>query len=346
MTSSMDEILPGLFLGPWEYALDAEDLTRAGITHVLSVMRMPKSLPVPVAVVAARNTLMLPILDSPTFDILQHLPRCVDFVRQALDGGGRIYVHCQAGISRSATVVTAYIIQTQGLSVQSALEFVRAKRKCVQPNAGFMEQLALWHAAKCIVNSDDQATRLFYHEQTARASKAGRGVQVNADMLARVTEISGAGTGNRIRCKMCRRELAKREHMFPHGPAPTASTSRAAAAETLAATSTPSPAAPEPVQPVTSTTTTDDDQPPSLSSPPTAHEPPMINSTCSGYFVEPLDWMQPILDEGLTSGRIDCPKAKCRAKLGSYDWAGSRCGCGEWVVPGFCIHRSRVDELK
>ncbi|KAH7054676.1 phosphatases II [Auriculariales sp. MPI-PUGE-AT-0066] len=149
----MDEILPGLFLGPWEYALEAEDLTRAGITHVLSVGRMPKSLAIPDFIVA-KNRLMLPILDAPMFDILQHLPRCVEFVRQALEGSGRVYVHCQAGISRSATVVTAYIIQTQRRSVQSALELVRAKIKCVQStNAGFMEQLALWHATKCIATT-------------------------------------------------------------------------------------------------------------------------------------------------------------------------------------------------
>lgn len=77
-----------------------------------------------------------------------------------------------------------------------------------------------------------------------------------------------------------------------------------------------------------------------------------------------MKWMEPFLGEGEMAGRIVCPNKKCGAKLGSYDWAGVRCSCRAWVVPvsgflwysspfltgyvalqGFCIHRSKVDEM-
>lgn len=44
------------------------------------------------------------VTDVETTDILTHLPDCVQFVREALASGGRILVHCMAGISRSSTV--------------------------------------------------------------------------------------------------------------------------------------------------------------------------------------------------------------------------------------------------
>ncbi|KAG6907999.1 hypothetical protein DXG01_006534 [Tephrocybe rancida] len=76
------------------------------------------------------------------------------------------------------------------------------------------------------------------------------------------------------------------------------------------------------------------------------HNPPILaNPKCSGYFVEPMKWMEPFLSSGQLSGKIVCPNTKCGAKLGSYDWAGVCCGCKEWVTPGFCISRSKVDEI-
>jgi len=73
--------------------------------------------------------------------------------------------------------------------------------------------------------------------------------------------------------------------------------------------------------------------------------PILMNPKCSGYFVEPMKWMEFFLEEGQLSGKITCPNKKCGAKLGNYDWAGVCCNCKEWVVPGFCIHRSKVDEI-
>jgi len=73
--------------------------------------------------------------------------------------------------------------------------------------------------------------------------------------------------------------------------------------------------------------------------------PILMNPKCSGYFVEPMKWMEFFLEDGQLAGKIICPNKKCGAKLGNYDWAGVCCNCKEWVVPGFCIHRSKVDEI-
>ena len=78
-----------------------------------------------------------------------------------------------------------------------------------------------------------------------------------------------------------------------------------------------------------------------------------------------MKWMDSVLESGDLAGKIVCPNKKCGVKIGNYDWAGVCCGCKEWVTPasfgslphpfrvvddnrrsqGFCIHRSKVDEI-
>jgi dual specificity phosphatase 12 len=73
--------------------------------------------------------------------------------------------------------------------------------------------------------------------------------------------------------------------------------------------------------------------------------PILVNPKCSGYFVEPLTWMEPVLAGGAVSGKLVCPNEKCGAKIGNFDWAGVQCGCKDWVTPGFCLARSKVEEV-
>ena len=54
---------------------------------------------------------------------------------------GTVLVHCAAGISRSASVVVAFLMWRQGLSYEAALARVRDKRPFVLPNRGFRLQV-------------------------------------------------------------------------------------------------------------------------------------------------------------------------------------------------------------
>ncbi|KAJ3525256.1 hypothetical protein NMY22_g10653 [Coprinellus aureogranulatus] len=113
----------------------------------------------------------------------------------------------------------------------------------------------------------------------------------------------------RIRCKMCRQQLAGREQILQHGQ------------ETVIESASeggeggPTPAV-DPVE--------------------LANKPILTNAACSGYFVEALNWMDHFLQNGETSGKITCPNQRCKAKLGNYDWVGVECGCKEWVIPSHC----------
>ena len=66
---------------------------------------------------------------------------CVVFTDAVKSNGGKVFVHCQAGISRSATVCIAYIMQSKKMSLKEAYKFVKSKRPIISPNLNFMGQL-------------------------------------------------------------------------------------------------------------------------------------------------------------------------------------------------------------
>ena len=55
--------------------------------------------------------------------------------------------------------------------------------------------------------------------------------------------------------------------------------------------------------------------------------------------------MRPELEQGILTGRLECPNLKCGAQLGRYAWQGMRCSCGVWVCPAFSVQKGRVDEV-
>ena len=64
------------------------------------------------------------------------------FIASALEAGGKVLVHCERGVSRSASVVAAFLMDMDpALTPSAAVERVRACRPCVKPNPGFLAQL-------------------------------------------------------------------------------------------------------------------------------------------------------------------------------------------------------------
>jgi len=59
-----------------------------------------------------------------------------------------VYIHCQAGISRSTTTFCSYLIVWLGFSVKMALGHLHRCRDCICPNQGFREQLSVFEQRK------------------------------------------------------------------------------------------------------------------------------------------------------------------------------------------------------
>ena len=54
---------------------------------------------------------------------------------------GNVLVHCTSGISRSAALLIAYMMQKYNLTFDQALDRVRDRRPCAEPNGSFIKQL-------------------------------------------------------------------------------------------------------------------------------------------------------------------------------------------------------------
>ncbi len=71
------------------------------------------------------------------------LKECVEFIdKNRVDS--KVLVHCQFGISRSASIVISYIMWKYKLSYEFAFDFVSKKREKIQPNEGFEKQLMIF----------------------------------------------------------------------------------------------------------------------------------------------------------------------------------------------------------
>ena len=80
--------------------------------------------------------------DVPEERLCVHFDRCLKFIAKCLLDGGRVLVHCFAGKSRSATICAAYVMATEGWTLDEALKAIGDARPAAAPNHGFMTQLA------------------------------------------------------------------------------------------------------------------------------------------------------------------------------------------------------------
>jgi len=90
------------------------------------------------------NELRVPVDDTPDDqnEMLKYLPWITYQIHQVWSRGGKVLIHCFAGVSRSATVCAAYLMRYHGfMSVQETVRYMRLKRPIVFGNANFKDAL-------------------------------------------------------------------------------------------------------------------------------------------------------------------------------------------------------------
>lgn len=156
------EIVPGVLLGSRFVAADRGVLAQHGVTHVLNCAReipnhfdggcggsavVPENAPPPGSLPTTDPApplryLKLELDDTEEDDIAAEWQRTTEFIDGAVAAGGTVFVHCQAGISRSAAIVMAHLMSRHGYTLLAAYERVKERRVNVGPNMHFMQALA------------------------------------------------------------------------------------------------------------------------------------------------------------------------------------------------------------
>ena len=78
--------------------------------------------------------------DNKEQNLLSIFKETSTFIEQGAAAGG-VCVNCYAGVSRSVTVVMAFLIDHRGMSTDDALALIRKTRREAKPNEGFMGQI-------------------------------------------------------------------------------------------------------------------------------------------------------------------------------------------------------------
>jgi len=180
MRRECQEILPGLFLGPFVASKSLETLQSLGVTHMY-VGRCRRERGVALKKKKNRSSvcirdekeafsvrprfpdmikyLVLDVQDNEEQNLIRLFPSQVDcffflsgrdiyvfraklFIDGALsDPPCKVLVHCNGGISLSPAFVVMFVMQHYHISWEDALHLVQNRRYCISPNGGFLTQI-------------------------------------------------------------------------------------------------------------------------------------------------------------------------------------------------------------
>ena len=134
----INQIEDNIWLGNTFAAANITDLKEKGITKILSLMDGNSSN------FSYKeqgfNQKIINIMDYDTENIIQYFGECINFIK----GEEKVFVHCAAGESRSATIVIAYLMWKKKMSFDKAYNLVKEKRSRIYPNFGFRQQLQMF----------------------------------------------------------------------------------------------------------------------------------------------------------------------------------------------------------
>lgn len=211
MDPSISQIAPHLFVGNVKSSLKRQVLRENNITAVVSLLDggyNKWSHPEYRAIIPEDCHLYVPCLDSSTMDILALLEEICDFVEIQLSSNSlpqsvastlseewdhesslqpgvetpreaNVLIHCQLGVSRSATVAIAYLMRKRHEGLDSVYPEVRQRRK-VKPRDNFIDQLRVWEAVHYKVWEDAAKTT---PKEQYRGYLARRAVRLRAKGL-------------------------------------------------------------------------------------------------------------------------------------------------------------------
>ncbi|KYQ90281.1 MAP kinase phosphatase [Tieghemostelium lacteum] len=136
----LNQITEDIFLGSRIPAANLKLLKDNGITHIVNCAGMVCNNHFP----QDFTYKTLYISDGIQEDIWCLFYEVIDFIEEAIEQAGKVYIHCHQGISRSSAFVILYIMWKHDWNFQKAHEYTKEIRYISNPNPGFTGQLIVW----------------------------------------------------------------------------------------------------------------------------------------------------------------------------------------------------------
>ena len=132
-SNNINKITNKIYLGDIEGSTDFRYLKNENIHNVISIVNEPPQYPKEMKI----NHKSFKIEDRNTNNILKYFKECIEFIENA----DKVYIHCLFGISRSPTIVIAFLIWKTHFNFEDVYKFVKTRRPIIEPNKGFITQL-------------------------------------------------------------------------------------------------------------------------------------------------------------------------------------------------------------
>jgi protein-tyrosine phosphatase len=144
---TMTHIYRNVYIGDWASSVDKKLLIKNGIKKIICLNTKAKPR------IALKtyddwniDHIYIHIKDDPNSDIGKFFGICNRLINENVEKGEAVLVHCTAGISRSSSIVIAWLMWLTSKPYRQILNYVQSKRTIVQPNIGFSHQLNQYHS--------------------------------------------------------------------------------------------------------------------------------------------------------------------------------------------------------
>jgi predicted protein tyrosine phosphatase len=130
------QVSPNLFVSGQHNASGLKRLRKWGVTCVVNLR---KEYDDQAAGVAPARYLHLPIVDN-TPATLDQIRQGVEFIENEIVSGGKVFIHCAAGVGRAPSLAAAYLI-SEGMKPEDAWKQIRKARPFIQPTPAQIAQV-------------------------------------------------------------------------------------------------------------------------------------------------------------------------------------------------------------
>ncbi|XP_063814736.1 dual specificity phosphatase 29-like isoform X2 [Pseudophryne corroboree] len=140
----VNEVFTNLYIGDERTALDRYGLEKSGFTHILNAAHGRWNVDTGEEYYSDMTVEYYGVEaeDLPKFNLSQFFYPAAKFIHTALtsSSNNKVLVHCAMGRSRSASLVLAYLMIYEKMTIVDAIDQV-LKHRCILPNRGFLKQL-------------------------------------------------------------------------------------------------------------------------------------------------------------------------------------------------------------
>ncbi len=136
---SATQITKNIYLADIASAFNKDKMKENGITHILcTVLGLDPTFPDDFIYKNIHTR------DASDEEIIKYFDECCDFIDEAIKNDGKILIHCICGVSRSTSIVIAYLIKRYAMAYTEAYRKVKKLRPIIEPNKGFKTQLMVY----------------------------------------------------------------------------------------------------------------------------------------------------------------------------------------------------------